>query len=99
MGLVYLKDLDWNTKEGEFAYCISKQYTGQGWITKAVTLLSSYASSQLQLKTINIIVHHSNIASIRIAEKCGFTYKGVLPNEFTPPGKKPIDMQLFKRTL
>lgn len=96
VGLIYLKELDWSKKEGEFAYCIDKHHAQKGFITKALRLLSNYAIETLQLETLKIIAHHSNSASVRIAEKCGFTLIKKLPNSFTPPNGVPLDMQLFE---
>ena len=94
---MYIKELDWNTKQGEFAYCIDKKYTGMGWMTKAITLLSEYAFENYKLDTLKIIAHPTNISSVRIAEKCGFTFIKILKDGFTPPNSTPLDMHLFER--
>jgi len=95
-GLIYIKELDWEKKEGEFAYCISKAYSGRGFISKGVAKLSEYAFDALHLETVNIITHKSNTPSVRIAKKCGFHFVKTLKNEFTPPGKEPLDMELYQ---
>lgn len=95
-GLIYLKELDWDKKEGEFAYCIDESYAGNGLTTKAVTVLSNHAFTVFHLQLLKIIVHHSNIPSVRIAEKCNFKPVKTLSNAFTPPGGVPLDMQLFE---
>lgn len=97
-GLVILKDIDPKTKRGEIAYCIGKAYTGRGWTTRAVTQFSQYAFRELGLATLEILVHESNLASIRVAEKSGFTYRKTLKASYTPPGEKPLDMLLFERS-
>ncbi len=95
IGLIYIKDLNWSIKEGEFAYCIGEKYTGKGWITEAVKALSSLAFTKLDLERLKIIAHKTNTPSIRVAEKCGFAFVETLKNEFTPPGKQPMDMELY----
>ena len=39
-GLIYLKELDWDKKQGEFAYAIGYTFEGNGLISKAIEALS-----------------------------------------------------------
>jgi len=95
IGLVYIKEINWGTKEAELAYCIGYQYEGKGRMTESVKALSQYAFNELGLETLNIIVHESNIPSIRVAEKCGFIWTKKLLQEHTPPNENPLDMELY----
>ena len=96
VGLVYIKALDWIKKQGEFAYCIGYPFEGKGITSKAIKLLSQYAFKKLGLKTLQIIVHKTNISSTKIAQKCDFNWIKTLKNEFTPTGEKPLDMELYE---
>lgn len=96
IGLIYIKEIDWKTKEAELAYCIGYQYEGKGWMSESIKGLSQYAFNELELETLRIIVHESNLASIKVAEKCGYIWKRTLPKEHTPPNEKPLDMELYK---
>lgn len=96
VGLIYLKKLDWIKKEGELAYCVGYPFEGKSITTNTVKLLSNYAFENLNLKTLQIIVHKSNIASIKVAENCNFTWIKMLKDEHTPPGEKPLDMELYE---
>lgn len=96
IGLVYIKELDWDKKQAELAYCIGYQYEGKGWTTKAVKALSEYAFADLGLKTMQIIVHKTNTGSAKVAEKCGYTWQHTLLDEHTPPGEKVLDMELYE---
>lgn len=96
IGLIFIKEIDWETKEAELAYCIGYQYEGKGWMTESIKALSNYAFNDLELKTLRIIVHDSNIPSIRVAEKCGFIWTKKLLKEHTPPNENPLDMELYE---
>lgn len=96
IGLIYLKELDWQKKQGELAYAISYQAEGKGYMTETINALSDWALKKLQLKTLQIITHKSNIGSVRVAEKCGYIWKGILSAEHTPPGELPLDMELYE---
>lgn len=96
VGLVYIKEVDWIKKQGEFAYAIDYNVEGKGLTTEAVKLLSDYAFENLGLETLQIIVHKSNISSLKVAENNNFTWIKTLKNEFTPPGEKPLNMELYE---
>lgn len=96
IGLVYIKELHWDKKQAELAYCIGYQFEGLGMATETVKVLSKYAFETLELKTLQIIVHKTNLGSIKVAEKCGYTWKGTLLKEHTPPGEEALDMELYE---
>ena len=96
IGIIYLKELNWQTKQGELAYCIGYNYEGQGITSKAITLLTKWAFIQKALQTLQIIVHKTNTASIRVALKCNFTWQKTLPKEHTPPNEDSLDMELYE---
>lgn len=96
IGLIILKNIDWNLKQGEFAYCIGKQYKGKGWMTEAIKATSKFAKEELNLKTLVIIANKSNLASVNVALNAGFTWKETLKNEFTPSNGSPVDMELYE---
>lgn len=95
-GLIYIKELDWQKKQGEFAYCIDYNFEGKGLTSQSVKALSQYTFENLGLETLQIISHKTNIGSIKVAEKNNFKWVKTLPNEFTPPNGKPLDMELFE---
>lgn len=95
-GLIYLKELDWDIKQGEFAYVIGYTFEGQGLTSKAIQVLSNYAIEALKLKTLQIIVHKDNLPSVKVALNANFVWQKTLVNEFTPNGEQPLDMELYE---
>ena len=95
-GLIIIKKINWNKKQGEFAYCIGSEQEGKGLVSFAVSEMITFAFKELNLKTIQIIVHKSNIRSCKVAEKNGFVWQRTLENEFTPTNELPIDMELYE---
>lgn len=96
IGMVYVKELDWDKKQGELAYCIGYQYEGKGFTSQTVAAISDWALQELQLNTLQIIAHKSNLASIAVAKKCSYIWQKVLHNAHTPPGENPLDMELYE---
>ena len=97
-GLIIIKKIDWTKKQGEFAYCIGEDFEGKGLVTKAVEVISKFAFNELNLKTVQIIAHKTNLASVKVAEKAGFIWRKTLLNEFTPTDEVPLDMELYELT-
>ncbi len=95
-GLIYIKELDWNKKQGEFAYCIGYNFENKNLTSRSVKALSDYAFEHLGLEILQIISHKTNIGSIKVAEKNGYKWVKTLKEEYTPPGEKPVDMELFE---
>ena len=95
-GLIYIKELDWNKKQGEFAYCIGYTFEGQGLMTKAISALSEEAFENLELETLQIIAHKDNFGSVSVATKNNFEWQKTLIGSYTPPGEKPLNMELYE---
>lgn len=96
IGLIYIKELDWKKKQGEFAYCIDANYEGKGLTSKIVKELSRHAFINLGLETLQIIAHKTNLGSIKVAEKCDYIWQRTLFKVFTPPNESPLDMELYE---
>lgn len=95
-GLVIIKNLDWNIKQGELAYALDYNFSGQGLMSKAVSELLNYISKTWQLKTFQIFVHKDNIPSVKVATNNGFKWQKTCLKVFTPPGEKALDMELYE---
>jgi len=95
-GLVFIKELDWQKKQAELAYCMGYQHESKGLMTQTIKTISNHAIHELGLKNLRIIVHESNTASIRVAEKCGYVWKAQLIAEHSPPNEAPLDMELYE---
>jgi len=96
VGLIILKELNWPTKQGEFAYCIDSKHEGKGLTTKAVKFLSQYAIDSLGLKILQIVVHSTNNGSIKVAMNCDYKWQKTLLKEYAPPNESPLDMELYE---
>lgn len=95
-GIIILKDLDMEQQVGELAYAMDKSFGGKGWMSVAVKELSKYAFNTLNLKTVKIISHKTNLGSCKIAVKNDFVWQRTLKNEHTPPNSSPLDMELYE---
>jgi ribosomal-protein-alanine N-acetyltransferase len=98
IGLIILKKIDWTIRTGELAYCIGSNFEGKGLVIQAVKAISDFAYNELDLKTLQIIAHKTNLGSVKVAENSNFIWKKTLLNEFTPTDEAPLDMELYEHT-
>jgi len=95
-GLIYIKEVDLDKKQGEFAYCIGYTFKGQGLMSKSIAMLSKYAFENLNLETLQIITHKDNKSSVQVAINNDYEWQKTLKNGFTPPGEEALDMELYE---
>ncbi len=94
-GLIILKNINHQLKQGEFSYCLGQKYSGKGWMTRSIKAVKAYAFNELKLKSLQIIIHKTNVPSIQIAERNAFTWVKTLDKEFVT-GKSTLDMELYE---
>lgn len=63
-----------NSSEREIGYWIGYPYWGKGLTTEALGGLIGYCRDTLGLKSLIITTDSRNVASQRVAEKCGFQF-------------------------
>lgn len=63
---------------GEIGYVIDEKHWGKGIATRAVKLLDKIGFTSLKLKRIEIKMDPRNIASERVAIKCGYAKEGTM---------------------
>jgi ribosomal-protein-alanine N-acetyltransferase len=63
------------------------QYAGHGFVTEAVQLLVDYLFGAKKEHRIQLVIAEENLASRRIAEKCGFGLEGTVRGAFFNDGR------------
>ncbi|KXT76491.1 Ribosomal-protein-S5p-alanine acetyltransferase [Streptococcus sp. DD10] len=80
IGAIRFEKIDEVKREAEIGYFLLKDFWGQGLMTESLKELVSLSFTVFNFKKLKIIVHLENLASRRVAEKCGFSlvrqYKG-----------------------
>ena len=78
IGIIGLKYIDWINKKTEIMYWIDKDFIGKGITTECVKKILDISFNYYNLNKVILIAADSNIASQKIAEKCGFKIEGIL---------------------
>lgn len=77
VGLVGLKDPDYDNKKVEIGYWLSESYQHKGIITRSCKKLIDIAFNKLEMNRIQIKVATENLKSQQVAERLGFKYEGI----------------------
>lgn len=84
--------------KAEMGYWLSIKYWNKGIMTKAVKMMTQFGFKKLGLKRIYAFVFTFNGASVKVLEKSGYKFEGILKKN-TKKGKKFFDNYLFAKTI
>lgn len=71
-------NLPLHDNEAEFGYWVGVPFWGQGLTAEAVMVLRDYAFREMKLDMLWCGYYEGNEQSLRVQEKCGFTYRFTL---------------------
>lgn len=98
IGMIRIFQIDWRVPKAELGYFIDKDFSGKGLMTESLRVVLRFAFHQLQLAKLIIRTATDNIASQRVARKCGFRREGDLRDDFCLPGGELADTVLLGLT-
>lgn len=78
----------------EIGYWLARPHWGRGIMPAAVRLACQIAVEQLRVVRVGALVFMGNERSVRVLEKCGFIYEGVLRRHSVKNGV-PVDVRSF----
>ena len=78
LGTIALLRFDWPDRRCEIGYWVASWARGRGVATRAVNLLAPWSLRTLGLARLTLTADLENVASQRVAERCGFHREGVL---------------------
>lgn len=76
VGETYLANPDWHVPSLELGYFVVQESTGKGYATEAARAMLGYAFERLQVNRLDLQCREDNLASQRVAERCGFKLEG-----------------------
>ena len=78
LGCVALYDVDLAARQASIGYWLAAPARGRGVATRAVRLLVRWGFAELGLARLELTCGPDNVASQRVAERCGFTREALL---------------------
>ncbi len=82
--------------KAEIGYWLAEKHWGKGIMTKALKMITKYGFAKLGLRRIYVYAFSFNKASIRVLEKAGYKYEGLL-RKHVKKGGRLIDNVLFAK--
>lgn len=76
--LLYFKGLDYQSGYEVGYELFDQKFEGKGYMSEALLLFCAYMFSIRPINRIQVNAMEGNLASSRVAEKCGFTYEGTM---------------------
>lgn len=92
-----LHRLDWAARSFEVGYWCRRSHTGLGFVGEAVRAITAMAFHALRARRVHIRMDANNAASRRVAERCGFTFEGILRQDALTPQGEARDTCVYAR--
>jgi RimJ/RimL family protein N-acetyltransferase len=96
LGLALAPSIDRESATLELGYVVAPADRGRGVATAALRLLTEWAFAEAGAERIELLISVQNIASKRVAERCGYRRDGVLRSAYFKQGRRE-DTELWSR--
>jgi RimJ/RimL family protein N-acetyltransferase len=88
LGSIALSSVECTHGRAMVSYWVAPEARGQGVAVEAVQLLVGWALGQLGLMRLEMFIEPENVASQRVAERCGFVREGLLRSRWVSKGRR-----------
>ncbi|MEY9910733.1 RimJ/RimL family protein N-acetyltransferase [Catenulispora sp. MAP12-49] len=99
LGLVSLHKIDLLLSSAELGYRVAPWARGRGVATTAVRTVTEWAFGALELTRVQLIHAVENVASCRVADKCGFLHEGTTRSSYRYGDNKLHDEHIHGRLV
>lgn len=95
VGSTGIHALEWRVPRCEIGYWIGTRHTGRGYASEAAAALTEVAFSHLGARRIEIRCDDENLASARVAERCGYALNALFTNHDRNPRGELRDTRVY----
>lgn len=78
IGHISVREIDWRIPKGELAYFIFEKHSGNNYGAEALMAFKNWCFVKKRFNRLFMKIAEENIASIKVAERSGFVYEGLL---------------------
>jgi RimJ/RimL family protein N-acetyltransferase len=96
VGLGLAPDIDENDAEMELGYAVAPAARGSGVGSEILRQMTDWAFATRGMMRLILVIDVNNVASQRMAERCGYQLEGVMRSIGSRPGRR-MDAQLWSR--
>lgn len=99
VGLVDVKNIDWNVPKAELGSFIGTNYEGKGIATEATSLVVDHLIETYHFKKLLCRANSRNIGSINVILKNGFELEGTIRNDYRTTKGEVVDLNYYGRVF
>ena len=92
LGLALAPEIDAEAREVELGYIVAPAARGRGVATAMLRELTRWAFAQAGALRAYLLIDTANVASQRVAERCGYVLEGVLRSVYLKQGRRSDQM-------
>ncbi|WP_338030069.1 GNAT family N-acetyltransferase [Flavobacterium humidisoli] len=98
IGHISVREIDWRVPKGELAYFILKEHNGNNYAAEALTAFKNWCFATKKFNRLFMKIAEENAASIKVAERSGFVYEGLLKKDYRKREEELTDMKIYGYT-
>jgi RimJ/RimL family protein N-acetyltransferase len=98
LGLAFAPRMDAEEQTAELGYLVAPSARGRGVAVEALTALTRWAFDTRGMHRLELLISVDNVASKRVAERCGYVLEGVMRSAYFKQGKRE-DVELWSRLV
>jgi len=99
IGLIDVKNIDWNVPKAELGAFIDKAHESKGVVTKASTLVVDHLIETYHFKKLLCRANARNLGSIGVILKNGFELEGTIRNDYKTTKGEIVDLNYYGRVF
>ncbi len=99
IGLVDVKNIDWNVPKAELGSFIDHQYEGQGIVSKATNLVVEHSVEKYKFIKLLCRANSRNKGSIAVILKNGFEFEGTIRKDYRTTKGEVVDLNYYGRVF
>jgi RimJ/RimL family protein N-acetyltransferase len=97
IGLVDVKNIDWNVPKAELGSFIDTNYESQGIVTKSASLVVNYIVEEFKFIKLLCRANSRNKGSIAVILKSGFELEGTIRKDYRTTKGEVVDLNYYGR--
>jgi RimJ/RimL family protein N-acetyltransferase len=97
VGIALAPEIDRVGGELELGYIVAPAARGRGIATELLRQLTRWALDEVGAERIRLIIDVENVASERVAERCGYVREGVLRSTYLKASRERVDVAVWSR--
>ena len=98
VGSISFVTFDEAKREAEVGYTLSRRFWGKGLVPEALSVVLEFGRKEIGLLSFYAQLFEGNTQSVRVLEKCGFSFSARFPDAVTRNDGTPGTVLIYRRS-